>query len=194
MGNSDYIGVRKRMQKVMLRNYKKYVCWSILLIIIPLLIYFGGNSILKYFDSQWRPYVFTGLHILFSIGIFGLLILGIILLVNLYQTCKVVVKIGSVMGIICLLFLLFISSIYNFGVFAFSVEPEHIVMRKGAKCVACVNSFLDMNVSCYKYRTVFTMGEKRISYEWYGSGSGDPFDIGIASYESDILNYRIEKN
>lgn len=178
----------------MINKYKRYVCWSILLIIIPLLIYFGGNSILKYFHSQWRPFVFTSLHILFSIGIFALLILGIIILVNLYQDCKIVVKIGSALGIICLLLLLFIFSIYNFGVFAFSVEPEHIVMRKGIKCVACVNSFLDMNVSCYKYKTVFTMGEKCISYEWYGSGSGDPFDYGIASYESDVLNYRIEIN
>lgn len=60
-------------------------------------------------------------------------------------------------------------------VMAFSYCPEHVVMYRGTKMVASVNSFLDINVYYYRYKNALFYGE-RLAEAWYGSGGHDPFE------------------
>lgn len=58
---------------------------------------------------------------------------------------------------------------------AFSYCPEHVVMYRGEKMVASVNSFVDVWVDYYQYKNPLFYG-KKMAEEWYGSGGYDPFE------------------
>lgn len=57
----------------------------------------------------------------------------------------------------------------------FSYRPEHVVMYRGEKMVASVNSFVDVWVDYYQYKNPLFYG-KKMAEEWYGSGGYDPFE------------------
>lgn len=65
--------------------------------------------------------------------------------------------------------------IVSMVVMVFSYCPEHVVMYRGTKMVASVNSFVDINVTYYRYKNALFYGERRAE-EWHGSGSHDPFE------------------
>lgn len=66
-----------------------------------------------------------------------------------------------------------------FFIYAFTFEPEHVVVRNNQKFVACVVSFTDVNVYYYEYKGKLFRGEKKLGEEWYGSGGYDPFTTSM---------------
>lgn len=58
---------------------------------------------------------------------------------------------------------------------AFSYCPEHVVMYRGTKAVASVNSFVDIWVDYYEYKNPLFYG-RHLAEEWHGSGGHDPFE------------------
>lgn len=65
--------------------------------------------------------------------------------------------------------------IMSMVVMVFSYCPEHVVMYRGTKMVASVNSYVDINVTYYRYKNALFYGERLVE-EWHGSGSHDPFE------------------
>lgn len=52
--------------------------------------------------------------------------------------------------------------IMSMVVMVFSYCPEHVVMYRGTKMVASVNSFVDINVTYYRYKNALFYGERLV--------------------------------
>lgn len=87
-------------------------------------------------------------------------VLGVLLKITIpILSCVLVVYLGAISVVLMV----------------FSYCPEHVVMYRGEKMVASVNSFLEINVYYYQYKNPLFYGE-RMAKEWYGSGGYDPFE------------------
>lgn len=71
--------------------------------------------------------------------------------------------------------LMFYVCLMSFAVMVFFYCPEHVVMYRGTKTVASVDSFLEIYVTYYQYENALFYG-KRMAEEWHGSGGHDPFE------------------
>ncbi len=70
---------------------------------------------------------------------------------------------------------------------SFSYTPEHIITRNDIKMVASVNGGLDVSVSYHEYKNFLFYGSYEIGYEYYGSGSYNPFNTEDAKAEHGVF-------
>ena len=66
--------------------------------------------------------------------------------------------------------MVFTASLLKIGIF---YPKEYVISRYDMKMVACVKSFLEQEVYYYEYINPLFYG-KRLGYEYFGSGGGDP--------------------
>lgn len=168
---------------IMIKKLKfMFITLAILLSIVS--IYWLGNMVLNQNSLTFRPWVTT--FTVVSSGIVNILFLISLILV-LIQVIKLSLKnefvdylkkLICVFGILGCILAIIASGWYTLIGGAFSCKPEHIVERDGRKMIACVNSFMDVDVDYHEYKNIFAMGSKILISEDYGSGGYDPLEKG----------------
>lgn len=143
-----------------------------LLLIYKLLVYILMVNNLAFTN----PVIYTFASI-FATLLLLILVEIIIILFNIARrrTIKLPIRIISGLGVFMTTISIVIFLVFGFLGFVFSYEPEHIVEKNGKKMVACVNSFLQVNVYYYDYINPFVRGRQLKISEDYGNGGYDPF-------------------
>lgn len=127
-------------------------------------------------NIRFRIWIYYFIAVFTILGIVG----GSIQLLK--KKKNIIVKI--IVLIVLVMFVISSPVIYIGLVFAYT--PEHVVKKNGKKYVACVRSFLDVDVDYYDYINFFLVGKKIRISEYYGNGGYDPFDY---KYERKPLWY-----
>lgn len=156
---------------------------SLLVGVLALVVYFGGGWLLSLFGSAWRPRVWTGMLCLVALAANSVLIAGVVLISTAgihFHWWHLLVK-G--VAAIALAVLLVVGDYLALLGFAFSYQPEHVMVKDGQKVVACVNSFLDVYVNYYEWQGPLTMSKDAVGSEYYGKGGFDPFDGAHDDYK-----------
>lgn len=125
----------------------------------------------------------TNLTLYSFIVILGILLLNfaVQIVIKLYSFTKIKSKglktrIAAGAGAFIGSFLIAVSILAAFFIYAFSYEPEHVVEKDGKRMVAYVNSFLQVNVYYFDYVNPFIRGSQIRISEDYGNGGYDPFE------------------
>ena len=79
----------------------------------------------------------------------------------------------AIVSLILMLSLLFAPFLY-----VFSHQPEHIVEKDGKKMVAYVDSYLQITIYYYDYKTPFIRGKQLKIMVDGGNGGSDPYEDG----------------
>lgn len=153
------------MKKVLEKAKTSILFYTIIFIVL----FIVSHYVFKLFNIQYRQWVYYA-AILVSIICF---ILGIFQIIR-KKNKKIKVVFYSILGVILILMVIF----WRFVLFilVFSYYPEHVIEKDDKKYVACVNSFLQVNVYYYDYINMFLVGNKIKIHEYYGKGGYDPFD------------------
>jgi membrane protease YdiL (CAAX protease family) len=152
------------------------------ILLISAALALGGKLLLSLFGLQYRPWVLEVLFLLAALALAGLLLLAAWKLFQFGRggdssSWRTVAR--SILCDLGVLALLLILPIYSYLVllgFAFSCTPEHSVYLNGEPVVACVRSFLDVNVAVYRPCGPLLMSQEMVAYYNYGNGSYDPFE------------------
>jgi len=128
---------------------------------------------------------------IFAILTFLILIRIIITLFNIAEkkTIKLRTRVISRIGAITFSIVISILLIFGFVALTFTHQPEHVVEKNGKLMVACVSSFLDVNVNYYDYVNIFVRGNRIKIYENYGSGGYDPFKEDVMPQVKKYIYY-----
>lgn len=158
---------------------KKMFIINCIILISLLLIYRLLEYILRGNNLTFtNPVIYTFASI-FTVLLLSILVQIVIILFNIARkkTIKLSIRIISGLGVFMTTFSIVIFLILGLFAFVFSYEPEHIVEKNGKKMVACVNSFLQVNVNYYDYVNPLVRGNKLKISEDYGNGGYDPFEL-----------------
>lgn len=158
------------------KNKKQFIINCIVLIFL-LSIYSISEYILSLYNLTFMYIVMYIFYFSFFILLIIILtqLMGILYTISKKQSVKLSLRFMSGIGVAAVICFMIISFIFGFFLFAFSYTPEHVVVKDGKQMVACVNSFLQVNVDYYDYVNKFVRGNKLKINEDYGNGGYDPF-------------------
>lgn len=134
------------------------------------------QALLGLWGSSWRPRVWTAVLALTLLAADSAILALAVWIIRAGERLHWALILAKGVVALALMVLLVIGNWWGMLLLAFSARPEHIVYENGQKLVACVNSFLDVNVDYYLWRSPLTMSEECVRTESYGSGGYDPFD------------------
>ncbi|MBC8530331.1 hypothetical protein [Gehongia tenuis] len=167
-----------------MRKWGKRAFWTGTALACLAVLYFGGQALLGLGGSAFRPWVSTAV-----IGL-GVLLGCVFLVMLIVLTVKLVLEplgrggwrtvqriVGPLAAAGLLWMMIFAGRAGLLGL-VFSIKPEHVMDRDGARMVAVVNSFLEVTVNYHAYQNFLTMGKDVLIYEDYGNGGYDPFEEG----------------
>lgn len=109
------------------------------------------------------------------------LVVFILILERLYKKARekqgrLVVRILSGIGMAAAVVVAVLVAVFGSVLVIFTHTPEHVVEKDGRTMVACVDSFLQVEVRYYEYVNSFVMESGIAIREDYGNGGYDPFE------------------
>lgn len=141
-----------------------------------LAIYFCGGWLLACLGSAWRPWVRSAAFCLVVLAANSAVIALAVLICTAGNRFRWWVLLVKTVAAIALAMMLVAGDYLALLGFAFSYQPEHVMVRDGQKVVACVRSFLQVYVDYYDWHSPLTMSKETVYTEYYGRGGYDPFD------------------
>lgn len=161
-----------------MKSKKKLIISSISFISL-LSIYKLSEYMLRMNNLAFTNFV-VNIFIFFSaILVLSIFVQTIVILYNIAKkgTLKLPLRVISGIGTIIISVSIIVFLLYGFVAFSFTHKPEHIVEKNGKQMVACVDSFLQVNVNYYDYVNPFVRENRVKMSEYYGKGGYDPFKL-----------------
>ncbi len=150
------------MKRIINKVKENILIYTIIVVIFFIIIHF----LLETFNIRFRVWVYCFIAIYTMAGV----IIGVLQLFIMKKN-KIVKLAGAIM-------LVAIISLFPvaYVLLGFAYRPEHVINKNGKKYIACVESFLKVDVYYYDYINIIFRGKQKRIHEYYGSGGYDPFN------------------
>lgn len=150
--------------------------WAAAGFLLLLALLLGSDRILARQDLAWRLWV---IQIALALLTLLFLIVAAQVFFRLLHAAsagrRLPGRILSGVAAVLLPVALCIIAVYGLLIYAFAIQPEHVVLRDNTPYVVRVNSFLDILLEYDAYHGRLVRGRTPIYQERYGSGGYDPF-------------------
>lgn len=159
---------------------KNRIALNVIILLATCIIYNLIEYVLNIYNMAFMHKVFYP-YMAIVAALSFLLILQIIHLlycVTKNKKFRLLIRVISGTGTAIVSLILMLSLLFAPFLYVFSHQPEHIVEKDGKKMVAYVDSYLQITIYYYDYKTPFIRGKQLKIMVDGGNGGSDPYEDG----------------